>query len=189
MDFLPLHGVAAAVATLGIVISLGLALGQLRVAGISLGVGGVLFVGLAFGHLDVTFSPEILEFVREFGLILFVYAIGLQVGPGFFSGLRRDGLTLNLLAMAIVLGGTAIAVGIALLAGVDFPAAVGLLSGAVTNTPSLGAAQQALSGLPAAPIDASQVVGMAYAVAYPFGILGIILTMLLVRKAFKIDVK
>lgn len=189
VDLLSLHGVAAAVAVLGIVISLGLAVGHFRVAGISLGVGGVLFVGIAFGHFGITFSPEILEFVREFGLILFVYAIGLQVGPGFFSSLRRDGLTLNLLAVAIVLGGTAIAVAIGLLAGVEFPAAVGLLSGAVTNTPSLGAAQQALSGLHSVGPDSSQLVGMAYAVAYPFGILGIILTMLLVRKAFRIDVR
>ncbi len=189
MDWFSLHGVAAAVAVLGGVISLGLAVGHARVAGVSLGVGGVLFVGLAFGHFGLTLSPEILEFVREFGLILFVYAIGLQVGPGFFSSLRRDGLTLNLLAAGIVVGGTLVAIAIALLAGVEFPAAMGMLSGAVTNTPSLGAAQQALSGLPDVPPDASQVVGMAYAVAYPFGIIGIIVTMLLLRRVFRIDVK
>ncbi|MCK9458925.1 MAG: putative transporter [Proteobacteria bacterium] len=179
--------VAHSVLILALVVTTGLLLGGVRVFGVSLGVGGVLFAGLAFGHFDLTLNHELMEFVKEFGLILFVYAIGLQVGPGFFASLRRQGLSLTIAAATIVLGGTAIAVAIGLLAGIDFTAAVGLLTGAVTNTPSLGAAQQALKDLPAAGADAASVVGMGYAVAYPFGIVGIILTMIIVRRLFRID--
>ena len=180
--------VAHDVLILSLVVAAGLAVGGVRVAGITLGIGGVMFTGLAFGHFGFVMNPELMEFMREFGLILFVYAIGLQVGPGFFSSLRRQGLTMNLFAASIVLGGTAIALLIARLGGVDFPAIVGVLSGAVTNTPSLGAAQQALKEVPGAAPDVGQVVGLGYAVAYPFGILGIILTMLLVRRVFRVDV-
>ena len=179
--------VAHAVLMLSLVVSLGLALGNIRFLGINIGVGGVLFAGIALGHFHLTINEEILEFVREFGLILFVYAIGLQVGPGFFSSLRRQGLTLNLLGAAIVLGGTLIAVLIALFAKVDWPVAIGLLSGAVTNTPSLGAAQQALKDLATTAPDAASMVGLAYAMAYPFGIFGIIVTMLLIRLLFRIN--
>lgn len=189
MDFLGLHGVAAAILTLALVVSLGLALGHVRVAGVSLGVGGVLFVGLAFGHLGLGLRPDLLDFVRDFGLILFVYAIGMQVGHGFLGNLRKDGLRMNFLAAAVVLLGTSIAMLLAFLGVLEVPVAVGLLSGAVTNTPSLGAAQQALSGLPSVPREASQWTGMAYAVAYPFGIVGIIGTLLVLRRLFRVDVK
>ncbi len=181
--------IAHAILVLSLTVSLGLALGNVRVLGISLGVGGVLFAGLAMGHFGMSIHHELIEFVREFGLILFVYAIGLQVGPGFFSSLRRQGLTLNLFAVAIILGGTLLTVAISLLFGIDFEVAVGLLSGAVTNTPSLGAAQQALKDLPGMAPEAGQMVGLGYAVAYPFGILGIIITMLVVRRLFRINVK
>jgi putative transport protein len=179
--------VAHAILVLSLVISLGLALGHVKVLRVSLGVGGVLFAGLAFGHLGLTLQHELMDFVKEFGLILFVFAIGLQVGPGFFSSLRKQGLTLNLLAAAIVGLGTLTAVVVAWAADIDFPTAVGLLSGAVTNTPSLGAAQQALKDMKHVTADATQMVGLGYAVAYPFGILGIIGTMLLVRRIFHID--
>ncbi len=181
------HSIAHAVIVLALVVATGLALGAVRIRGLSLGVGGVLFAGLAFGHFGMTIELELMEFIREFGLILFVYAVGLQVGPGFVSSLRRQGLWLNLFAAAIVLGGTLTALLIAFLAGIELPAAVGMLSGAVTNTPSLGAAQQALGEVGVAA-DAIQMVGLGYAVAYPFGILGIILTMLLVRRIFRVDV-
>lgn len=180
------HSVAHTVVALSLVVAAGLALGAIRVRGLSLGVGGVLFAGLAFGHIGLRVDGELLHFVREFGLILFVYAVGLQVGPGFVSSLRRQGLWLNIFAATIVLAGTLTAILVAALAGVELPAAVGMLSGAVTNTPSLGAAQQALAEIGAGP-DATQIVGLGYAVAYPFGILGIIITMLLVRRVFRVD--
>ncbi|HOI09733.1 MAG TPA: hypothetical protein PK313_04560, partial [Myxococcota bacterium] len=153
------HSVAHSVLVLAAVVAAGLALGAVRVRGLSLGVGGVLFAGLAFGHFGWTIDAELMEFVREFGLILFVYAVGLQVGPGFVSSLRKQGLWLNLFAATIVVGGTAAALAIAAAARIDLPAAVGMLSGAVTNTPSLGAAQQALAEVGARP-DAIQTVGL-----------------------------
>lgn len=181
------QSVAHGLLVLGVVISTGFALGSVRVAGVGLGVGGVLFTGLVFGHLSFTIGHETMEFLREFGLVLFVYAMGLQVGPGFFSSLRREGLSLNLMSSAIVLGGTACAVVVGFLMSLDVPTIAGLLSGAVTNTPSLGAAQQALGDLLPDAASAKESVGLAYALAYPFGIVGIILTMLIVRRAFRID--
>ncbi len=179
--------VAHAILVLSLAISAGLVLGQIRVLKVSLGVGGVLFTGLLLGHLGITVDGATMDFVREFGLILFVYAIGLQVGPGFFASLRRQGLGLNLLAAGIVLGGTALAALIAWLSDVGTPMAAGLLSGAVTNTPSLGAAQQALKDVAKAPADAVALLGIGYALAYPFGIFGILATMHLVRRLFSID--
>ena len=179
--------VAHAILVLSLAVSAGLALGQVRVMKVSLGVGGVLFTGLLLGHLGITVDAPTMDFVREFGLILFVYAIGLQVGPGFFASLRKRGLPLNLLAAGIVLGGTALAALIAWLSGIGIPTAVGLLSGAVTNTPSLGAAQQALKDSPAARADAAQLLGLGYALAYPFGIFGILFTFQVVRRLFSID--
>ena len=181
------ESVARTVVLLGVAGALGLAFGKIRVAGVSLGVGGVLFAGLLLGHLKLTFDPHVLEFVREFGLILFVYTLGLQIGPGFFGSLRSRGLVLNLLACAIVALGALIAVGWISFGFLSVPAGVGLLSGATTNTPSLAAAQEALKQLRAGD-EAAALQGMAYAVAYPFGIIGTILTMLLIRRWFRIDV-
>lgn len=184
------HSVAQSVLVLGATVAIGLALGGVSLAGISLGVGGVMFAGLGVGglaHLNI--NPELLEFVREFGLILFVYAIGLQVGPGFFASLRKQGLLLNGMAVVVVLLGSATAVGIAYMANVPLTVAVGLLTGAVTNTPSLGAAQQALSDLPGVAPDAGAMVGAGYAAAYPFGILGVITAMLVLRRLFRVDLQ
>lgn len=193
MDWLVqlIHGesIAHAVLVLSAVAALGLAIGSLKIKGIGLGIAGVLFSGLAIGHLGIRISPGVLEFAREFGLILFVYTIGIQVGPGFFASLRRQGLPLNLMAASIVVLGALIALGIAKLANVPMAAAVGLFSGATTNTPSLGAAQEAIRSLPDAAADASALPGLGYAVAYPFGIVGIILTMLLLRALFRVDLK
>src|SRR5690606_31000186 len=181
------ESVARTVILLGVAGAAGLALGKVRIAGVSLGVGGVLFAGLLLGHLKLTLDHHVLEFVREFGLILFVYTLGLQIGPGFFGSLRSRGLVLNLLACAIVVLGALIAAGWISLGWVSAPAGVGLLSGATTNTPSLAAAQQALHQV-GAGAAAAEVQGMAYAVAYPFGIIGTILAMLLVRSVFKVNV-
>lgn len=179
--------VARTIVLLGLAGAAGTALGKIRVRGIGLGVAGVLFVGLLLGHFGLTVEHNVLEFVREFGLILFVYTLGLQIGPGFFGALRARGLALNAFAAAIVLLGASIAVFWIKAGFVELPAGVGLLSGATTNTPSLAAAQQAFNQVHVGD-DAAAVQGLAYAVAYPFGIIGIILAMLLVRGVFRINV-
>jgi putative transport protein len=165
----------------------GTAFGKLKVRGVGLGVAGVLFAGLVLGHLKLAPHHEVLDFVREFGLILFVYTLGLQIGPGFFASLRARGLMLNAFAASVVLLGTGLAATLILTGRVPITAGSGLLSGATTNTPSLAAAGEAFKQVGAAP-DATAIQGLAYAVAYPFGILGIILTMLTVRTLFRVDV-
>ena len=134
------QSVANSILILALVVASGLALGSIKFKGISLSVGGVLFAGLAFGHFGFCLNPDLLDFLRELGLILFVYSIGLQVGPGFVSSLRKQGLKLNLFAIAVVVLGSATALVISYIAKIDNPATIGMLSGAVTNTPSLGAA-------------------------------------------------
>lgn len=165
----------------------GAAFGKLQVRGVGLGVAGVLFAGLILGHFNLSPDHQVLDFVREFGLILFVYTLGLQIGPGFYASLRSRGLMLNGFAAAIVLGGAALAALLITIGAVPLAVGSGLLSGATTNTPSLAAAGEALK-LVGAPPDSAVIQGLAYAVAYPFGILGIILTMLLVRTLFRVDV-
>lgn len=187
LDVLHEGSVAHSLLVLSIVASLGLALGAVRLRGVSLGVGGVLFAGLLVGQAGLTLDHATMDLVRELGLVLFVWAIGLQVGPGFFSSIRKQGLALNLLAAGIVVGGSSLAALVAWGTGIGVPAAVGVLSGAVTNTPSLGAAQQALKDVARAPADAVELLGLGYAVAYPFGILGILATMHIVEKLFRID--
>jgi putative transport protein len=182
------ESVAHAVIGLSIVIALGLGIGAIRIFGIKLGVAGVLFAGIAAGHFGMALNSEVLEFVREFGLILFVFAIGLQVGPGFFASFRRQGVTLNLLAATTVVLGSLLTIGLFKFASVPLPAAMGLLSGATTNTPSLGAAGQALRQFSDVTPDMLTQLGMAYAVAYPFGIIGTILAMIAVRIFFRINI-
>ncbi len=169
-----------------VVIAVGVSLGKIKIFGVSLGIAFVLFAGIAVGHFKFTVSHEVVEFIRDFGLILFVFSIGLQVGPAFFSSFKKGGLTLNLLAMMVVLLGGATTLVIHLITNTSLPMLVGVMSGAVTNTPGLGAAQQALiqvSGGKEIPQ-----IGLGYAVAYPFGVLGIILTMLILRKSLKVRV-
>ncbi len=182
------ESVARTVILLGVAGAAGSALGKIRIGGVSLGVAGVLFIGLLLGHFKLSVDHQVLEFVREFGLIIFVYTLGLQIGPGFFGSLRARGLMLNGFAAAIVLLGSVVAVVLIRSDALDLAAGVGLLSGATTNTPSLAAAQQALKQVGAAE-GAAAVQGLAYAVAYPFGIVGIILTMVIVRRLFRVDVK
>jgi putative transport protein len=180
--------VAKAMLALGIVAAFGLALGSLGVRGVRLGAAGVLFAGIFFGQLGMHIDERILEFVRDFGLLLFVYTVGLQVGPGFFSSVKQRGVQLNALGAAGILLGGVMVVGFRFLFHFSVPVIGGLFAGATTNTPSLAAAQAALQNV-ANPNPASgDLLGMAYAVAYPFGIVGIILTMLLVRRIFSIDV-
>ncbi|NLC55883.1 MAG: putative transporter [Armatimonadetes bacterium] len=183
------ESVAQAVIVLSLVAATGLAIGSIRLFGVGLGIAGVLFSGLVFGHFGLTINEAVQEFAREFGLILFVYSIGLHVGPGFIDSLRRQGLSLNLMAAAIVLGGAAVTVALIYLADLPVPVAAGLFSGATTNTPSLAAAQQALKDVPGYTPSMAALPGLGYAVAYPFGIIGIILTMLLVRVAFRVSIQ
>ncbi|MFA5138705.1 MAG: putative transporter [Elusimicrobiota bacterium] len=182
LQALPAQSVAYAVLLISLVAALGLALGNIRVRGVNLGIAGVLFAGIAFGHLKVTVDAGVLEFLREFGIILFVYTIGMQVGPGFTASLKKDGLRLNLLAGSVVVLGTALTLAMTCFFGIDGAAGVGIYAGAVTNTPSLAAAQQALKDMGRVGAEVIQRPGIGYAVAYPFGILGVILTMLLLRR-------
>lgn len=181
--------VAHSIVVIGLVIAVGLALGHVKVFGIGLGVAGVLFAGLISAHFGLTVNHHVLEFVRELGLVFFVFMIGLQLGPGFFVSLKRQGLKMNALAAAVVLLGGGTVLLIHRFAGVTLPAALGLFSGATTNTPSLAAAGQALRQVPGISEELLGLPDLAYAIAYPFGILGTILVMLAVRGMFRIDVE
>lgn len=183
--------VALSTSLLALVAVIGLWLGNFEFKGVGLGIGGVLFGGILVGHFvhqnGIALDLHTLHFVQEFGLILFVYSIGIQVGPGFFSSLRKSGLRLNGLAALMVLLGCIVAAGLHKMFAVPLPVILGIFSGAVTNTPSLGAGQQILSELGALPQGVSDM-GMAYAVAYPFGICGILLSMWLLRLILRVDI-
>jgi len=165
---------------------LGLLIGSIRIRGIKLGVAGMLFSGLLVGHMGLTLDPHLMSFLKEFGLALFVFTVGLQLGPGFFNSLKKDGLKLNALAVLIVLSGAVLVFVFGhFLLKWDVGVLAGVFSGSTTNTPSLGAAQQAMAGNGGA--DSASKAAMAYAVAYPFGVLGIILVIILIRIWFRID--
>lgn len=171
-------GVAHSVLILALVITIGICLGKIKIGGISLGVTWILFVGIAFGHFNLSLDSNLLHFLKEFGLILFVYSIGLQVGPGFFSAFKKGGFTLNMLALCSI--GLSILITVILYFITDLPITtmVGILSGAITNTPGLGAAQQTYSDI--CHVDA-QDIAMGYAVAYPLGVVGTIFSILILR--------
>ena len=179
-------GVAHSVLILSLVIAFGIMLAKIKVAGVSLGITWILFVGIVFGHFDMTLNEHLLHFMKEFGLILFVYSIGLQVGPGFFSAFKKGGLTLNLLAMLVVFLGVVITIILHFVTGTPITTMVGILSGAVTNTPGLGAAQQANSDLNG--IDDPEI-ALGYAVAYPLGVVGIILSLIALKYILRINTK
>lgn len=177
-------GVAHSVLILSLVIAFGIMLGKIKVWGVSLGVTWILFVGIAFGHFNLNLDEHLLHFLKEFGLILFVYSIGLQVGPGFFSAFKKGGFTLNMLAALVVFLGVAITVILHFVTGTPITTMVGILSGAVTNTPGLGAAQQANSDLRG--IDAPEI-AMGYAVSYPLGVVGIILSLVVLKYILRVN--
>jgi putative transport protein len=179
--------VAHAIFLLAAVAVAGLTLGLIRYRGVALGSAGVIFAGILVGHFGQRVDHATLDFVMEFGLVLFVYTIGMQLGPGFVAALRDQGLRLNLLAAAIVACGAAVAVAVAVLLRIDYAAAIGLLAGATTNTPSLGAAQQTVATLPGVSADRAALPALAYAVAYPAGVGGIIGSLLALRWLFGID--
>ena len=175
---------AHSVLILSLVIAFGIILAKIKIAGISLGVTWILFVGIVFGHFNLSLDEHLLHFLKEFGLILFVYSIGLQVGPGFFSAFKKGGFTLNMLAMTTIFLSVVITIILHFATGVPITTMVGILSGAVTNTPGLGAAQQANSDLNG--IDAPEI-AMGYAVAYPLGVVGAILSLLALKYILNIN--
>ncbi|WP_405329667.1 putative transporter [Fibrobacter sp.] len=183
IDLFAKPSVGQQVLALSLTAAIGIMLGKVKVKGVSLGGAGALFVGILLGHIGMRIEPSVLHFMQEFGLILFVYTIGMQVGPGFIDSIKRHGLVLNILAVSIVLLGVLATVLIYFTTNMhdNVPVLIGMLCGAVTNTPSLGAANSALT---AAGVDAS-LTGVGYAVAYPFGVIGIILVMILVRIFFR----
>ncbi len=174
------HTALQAVIIISIIIAIGLALGKIRVWGISLGVTFVFFAGILAGHIGLSIDPTILHYTENLGLVLFVYELGLKVGPGFFSSFRKGGLELNMLGLGVMIIGTVMAILYTLLLGVPIGDATGLLCGATTNTPALGAAQQALEQVGLSANGAA----LSCAVTYPLGVVGVILAIILMRKMF-----
>lgn len=172
------HSALQAVVVLSLISAIGLLLGRVRFWGISLGVTFVFFAGIMAGHFGLSVDAQMLNYAESFGLVIFVYALGLQVGPGFFSSFRKGGIRLNMLALGVVVLGTLMAVVAGLLTGVSLPDMVGILCGATTNTPALGAAQQTLKQL---GLDSSTP-ALGCAVTYPLGVIGVILAVLILRK-------
>ncbi|HCS4600672.1 TPA: putative transporter [Escherichia coli] len=184
--------IALTVSILALVAVVGLFIGNVKFRGIGLGIGGVLFGGIIVGHfvsqVGMTLSSDMLHVIQEFGLILFVYTIGIQVGPGFFASLRVSGLRLNLFAVLIVIIGGLVTAILHKLFDIPLPVVLGIFSGAVTNTPALGAGQQILRDL-GTPMEMVDQMGMSYAMAYPFGICGILFTMWMLRVIFRVNVE
>lgn len=176
------HSVIQAVVVLSLISSIGLALGRISIMGVSLGVTFVFFAGIMAGHFGLSIDSYMLNYAESFGLIIFVYALGLQVGPGFFGSFRKGGITLNLLAAAVILVGTALTLIFHVVTGVSLPDMVGILCGAVTNTPALGAAQQTLKQMNMASTDPA----LGCAVAYPLGVVGVILALIFLRRVFPV---
>lgn len=189
-------GTGHSIMLLAFVIAVGLFLGKFKFKGISLGSTWILFVGILVSHFGFRADASLLHFLKEFGLILFVFSIGLQVGPGFFHSFKKGGMKLNLLAVALVLLGVGTTYVIHLITGQDLPTMVGIMSGAVTNTPGLGAAQQTYYDVASSSfigeVNASQMsasLASGYAVAYPIGVLGVILVIMLVKSIFRVDLQ
>lgn len=179
-SLLTIHSSIQTVVVVSLIITVGLALGKIKVKGISLGVAWVFFIGILAGELKLSIDRNILDYIETFGLSMFVYCLGLHVGPNFFGSLRSEGLTLNMWSLAVIVFGTLFSLVLIPLTGVSLPDMVGLLCGATTNTPALGAATQALShiGLP------SNSMALATAVTYPLGVVGVIVALIIIRKFF-----
>lgn len=179
-------GIAATLVLYSFVIAAGIYIGKIKFFGVSLGVTFVLFVGILMGHFGYVVDGDVLKFVREFGLILFIFSIGLQVGPGFFSSFKQGGMRLNFLAVLVIVLNVAIVLGVYFFGNVhDISALVGVMSGAVTNTPGLAAAQQTISSMTQSAEQAN-LMASGYAAAYPLGVVGIILSMFIIKWIFRI---
>ena len=170
-----------AILILSLICAVGLALGQIKIGGVSLGVTFVFFAGIIAGHFGLTVNPDMLTMIQNFGLIIFIYALGVQVGPGFFSSFKQGGVKFNMLSLLLMVIGTVIALVIHWTSGISLGDTMGLLSGAVTNTPMLGAAQQALLQTDPENIQGANNMAMACAVGYPFGLIGMILCVIFLR--------
>ena len=181
------HSIAQTVIVYGCIIAIGILLGKLKVFNISLGITWVLFAAIFAAYLGIEVEKSTVDFLRDFGLILFVYSVGLQVGPGFFASLKKQALVVNMLAAIIVLTGLGLTIAFHYISGSDIGTMTGVMSGAVTNTPGLGAATQAISNLQLKGLKPGDI-GLAYAVAYPFGVVGIIIVMLVLKKIWKVNV-
>lgn len=177
------QSVIQAVVVISLITAVGLILGRIRIWGVSLGVTFVFFVGILAGHWGLAIDPHMLNYAESFGLIIFVYALGLQVGPGFFGSFRKGGMTLNILAFAVVIIGTIMALVFQVVTDVSLPDMVGILSGAVTNTPALGAAQQTLKQLQIETTDPA----LGCAVTYPLGVVGVIIALVVIRRIFPLQ--
>ncbi|MFA6836817.1 MAG: putative transporter [Fibrobacteraceae bacterium] len=186
VDLFSVSSAGQQIVALALTATFGLMIGKIKVRGIALGSAGALFVGIALGHFGLRIDPGVLHFAQEFGLILFVYTIGMQVGPGFIDSIRRHGLVLNVLSVSVIALGVGVTLVLYFFTRMHdrVPELIGMLCGAVTNTPSLGAAQQAFVSRGITP-EAAQLPGIGYAVAYPFGVIGIILVMILLRLFYK----
>ena len=174
------HSSIQTVVILSIIIAFGLAIGKVKIMGISLGIAFVFFVGILAGHLGLSIDPTVLDYAETFGLAMFVYCLGLHVGPNFFGSLRHEGMSQNMWSLAVIVVGTLFSLLLIPLTGIKLPDMLGILCGATTNTPALGAATQALSHLGMS----SGTVALATAVTYPLGVLGVIIAMMLLRKLF-----
>ena len=179
--------IAQAVIFYGLVIALGIWFGKIKLFGVSLGITWVLFIGVLVSYFGVVVNKEIKDFIKEFGLILFVYSIGLQVGPGFFASLKKNALGNNLLASLVVITGIVVTLLLYFLSDFHISVMTGVMSGAVTNTPGLAAAQSAAKDLHS--VNTPDFMALAYAVTYPFGVFGIILTLLILKKFFRVDIQ
>lgn len=187
------ESLASTILLYSFVIFTGIYLGKIKILGVSLGVTFVLFVGIFLGHFGYTVESDTLHFLREFGLILFIFSIGMQVGPGFFSSFKEGGIQMNMLAMLGIILNVVIMLSIYFIQGgasgdTSISQMVGIMSGAVTNTPGLGAAQQTVLQVNSEAYDVSQQMSMGYAAAYPLGVVGIIVTMIVIKKIFKVDI-
>lgn len=187
VDLFTKTSIAQTIVVFGLVIATGIWFGKIKIFGISLGVTWVLFIGLFFSYMGIAVESELQEFLKDFGLVLFVYTLGLQVGPGFFASLNKNALVNNLLALFIVLLGVIITIILFYTSGNSIGIMSGIMSGSVTNTPGLAAAQTTLSNIHAGGSDSSMVT-LAYAVTYPFGVFGIIISILLLKKFFGINI-
>ncbi|NLA47894.1 MAG: putative transporter [Bacteroidales bacterium] len=186
------EGIARIILLYSLAIASGMLLGKIKIFGISPGPTFVLFTGLVIGHLGFTVNSEVSDFIREFGLILFIYSIGMQVGPGFFSTFRKGGIQLNLMAAGVVIMGVAVTISLYyLLDGrIPMPMLVGIMSGAITNTPGLGAAQEALlQAYEAGQITEIPRIALGYAAAYPLGVIGIIMSIIVIRVLFRVSLE
>ena len=171
-----------AILTLSLICAAGLALGKIKIGGVSLGISFVFFAGILAGHFGLKINPDMLLLAQNFGLIIFIYSLGVQVGPGFFSAFKKGGIKLNALSLALALTGTALTVGLHWLSGIPMPEMMGLFSGAATNTPMLGAAQQAFIQMYPTDLDSANNMAIACAGGYPFGLIGVIICVIILKK-------